>query len=343
MNPTELLQLIDGFRQKNPKVPLKEGLERLAREQGLSDADCRLGALFLLLPGLDRPQLDSYVPAFLRFLDSQQIASRDNAIAAAVAFGCGWRPEGESEGDAWDDAVAKLTLIIQPLVRKAVKRLEAWGISFQERSELESDLYWWALLSAHALLGLKTHEAAYGNHQGSFRKFTSKDCSSIAYFTQRIQDCLFGFMPGGQIAADGFTRGILWHAMRQEDATAPPPQNRCSEGWLRYTDQFATCASEDPKRNGRSLAIVNRDYANLENIGSVPLQDLRFGEKISISSRIYKDANCIKVRFYRVRNTNFYERNCSSRTTNAPSHLVLRLFHDIPLYDSDEIYTEYES
>jgi hypothetical protein len=343
MNPTELLQLIDGFRQKNPMVPLKKGLERLAREQGLSDADCRLGALFWLLPRRDRPQLDTYVPAFLRFLDSQQITSLDDAIAAAVAFGCGWRPEGESEGEAWDDAIGELSLIIQPSVKKAVERLAAWGISFQERNDLESDLYLWALLSARALLGLSPHEDAYGNHQGSFRKFTSEDCSSIAYFTQRIRDRLFGFMPGGQIAADGFTRGILWHAMRQEDATAPPPQNRCSEGWLRYTDQFATCVSEDPKRNGRSLAIVNRDYAYLKAIGSVPLQDLRSGETISISSRIYKDANCVKVSFYRVRNTNFYERNRSSRTTNAPSHLVLRLFHDIPLYDNDEIYTEYES
>jgi hypothetical protein len=139
-------------------------------------------------------------------------------------------------------------------------------------------------------------------------------------------------MSGRKISAEGFTSGILWHALRQE-ANQPPPQDRYHQGWIRFTEQLAICVSDDGGRDGRSLASSNGPQ-NLQ--GSIEIRDLKPGEKISVGKRIYKAALFDKDPFYRVKGENCYEQKRSARTGNRRSYLWLRKGFDLPMLPLDD-------
>lgn len=349
MNYTDIYQKVAGLRRKAQPVKrvqtslggresyrwestMPEYLDKLAKEEFSDPQEQKLAALFWLVPE-DREELaNETAPGFLKFLEEQKVDTLVNARAAAIAFGCGWRPDGIGEELPWADAVAELAYVAIPLVRQAVNQLQGWGISFESADE--TDQLMWAQRSAEALCGNVDFEGnPYGKHQGTLHTFATKDCASIAFFTEKVRSSLWGYMSGRKITAEGFTSGILWHALRQEEAYQAPPQDRCNQGWIRFTEQLAICVSDEAERNGRSLASSNGPQ-NLQ--GSIEIRDLKPGEKISVGRRIYKAALFDKDAFYRVKGENCYEQKPSARTGNKKSYLWLRKGFDLPMLPLDD-------
>lgn len=326
VQPVKRVQTSSGGREAYRwESTMPEYLDRLAKEEFSDPQEQKLAALFWLVPKDEVELANETAPGFLEFLKLQEVDTLADARAAAIAFGCGWRPDGTGEELPWADAVAELAYVAIPLVRQAVEQLQGWGISFESANG--TDHFIWAQRSAEALCGEVDFEGKpFGKHQESCHKLAPKDCASIAFLTERVRSILWGYMSGTTITAEGFTAGILWHALRQEDANQPPPQDRCHQGWIRFTEQLAICVSDNPERSGRSLAFSDGP----ENLlGSIDIRDLKPGEKISAAKRIYKPELYDKIPFYRVQGENFYELEKSARTGNKASYLWVRTGFDL--------------
>jgi hypothetical protein len=305
--------------------------EKRLAEIGISEPEeQKLAALYWFLPG-EKKALDN-APGFLAFLKSREIDELENVRAAAIAFGCGWRPFPGNGEEPWGDAVRELGFCANSLVRGAIRQLQSLGISFPFE-DLGSQVYCWSDLCCEALLGRSPFESSYGKHQGSFGNFQAKDCSSIKFFMERLRKSLYGFMSGRKITAEGFTGGILWHVLRQTDVESRPPQDRCHEGWIRFTEQAAICVSKDLARNGRSIAIVNEDCELTTSVSSL---DIRPGESISVGKRIYRAQDFDTVAFYRITGAKSYEREKSKLTGKKQSNLLVRVIRKAACLDLDK-------